>query len=92
MWASIWAHTVSWGVLHTQLVKEAIVSLEPTTLLTTVKGNSVAIITKKWQKQYQQVFHLQSAELRSVTNEWTLAELFPSLKDNAKAVRISDCR
>lgn len=84
--------SVSWGVLHTQLVKEAIASLNPTTLLTTIKGNDVAIIAKKWRKQYQQVFHLHSAEKRPVNHEWTLAELFPSLKDNAETVRISDCR
>lgn len=36
----------SWELLHPQLVKEAITSFEPTTLLTTMKGKNMAIIAK----------------------------------------------
>lgn len=70
--------SVSWGVLHTQLVKEAIASLEPTTLQSTVKGESMAIIAKNWRKQFQQVFHLTPTREQPVTKEWQLEELFSS--------------
>ena len=84
--------SVPWGVLHTQLVKEAIASFDPTTLQATVKGESLAIIAKNWRKQFQQVFHLRAKEEQPVTKEWTLAKLFPSLKADAEAVRTSDCK
>ena len=84
--------SVSWGVLHTHLVKEAIASFEPTTLQATIKGKSMAIIAKNWRKQFQQVFHLRAKEEQLVTKQWTLAKLFPSLKENAEAVRTSDCK
>ncbi len=67
---------VSWGVLHTQLVKEAIASFEATTLQTTVKGKSMPLIAKNWRKQFQQVFHLIAKEELPVTKEWTLANFF----------------
>ena len=84
--------TVSWGVLHAQLVKEAIASFEAITLQATVKGKSMPLIAKNWRKQFQQVFHLRAKEEQPVTKEWTLAKLFPSLKENAEAVRTSDCK
>lgn len=87
--------SVSWGVLHSPLVKEAIAYLEPTTLSTTVKGESVVIIAKHWRKQFQQVFHLTSKKEQPVTKEWQLEELFPSLKvnlDKRDTVRIADCQ
>ena len=84
--------SVSWGVLHPQLVKEAIAFFEPTTLQATVKEKSMAIIAKNRRKQFQQVFHLKSKEEQPITKEWTLAKLFPSLKDNAEAIRTSDCK
>ena len=86
--------SVSWGVLHPQLVKEAIASLEPTTLMTTVKGEHQAILSKEWRKQFQQVFHLTRKHKQPVIKKWTLAELFPSLEENAdkqESVRIADC-
>jgi hypothetical protein len=55
----------------------------------------MAIIAKNWRKQFQQVFHLVLKEERPVNKQWTLVELFPSLKknlDNQEAVRISDCQ
>ena len=87
--------SVSWGVLHTQLVKEAIASLEPTTLQSTVKGESMAIIAKNWRKQFQQVFHLTSTREQPVTKEWQLEELFSPSKTTSEKqdmVRISDCQ
>ena len=86
--------SVSWGVLHPQLVKEAIASLEPTTLMATVKGEHRAILSKDWRKQFQQVFHLDRKHKQPVTKKWTLAELFPSLEEKADTqdtVRIADC-
>ena len=73
---------VSWGVLHTQLVTEAIAAYEPDTLRTTVKGESVPIISKNWRRQFQHVFHLTRKEPQSVTTKWQLADLFPTLKEN----------
>ena len=87
--------SVSWGVLHSPLVKEAIASLDTTTLSATVKGEKMVIITKNWRKQFQQVFHLTSKKEQPVTKEWQLDELFPSLKansDNRDTVRIADCQ
>ena len=68
--------SVSWGVLHAQLVREAIASFEATTLQTTVKGKSMPLIAKNWRKQFQQVFHLIAKEELPVTKEWTLANFF----------------
>ena len=85
---------VSWGVLHPQLVKETIVSFEPTTLMTTVKGESMTIIAKNWRKQFEQVFFLTPRKEQPVTKTWTLAELFPSVEEKAgkhDSVRITDC-
>jgi hypothetical protein len=87
--------SVSWGVLHPHLVKEAIASLEPTTWSTTVKGESIIIITKNWRTQFQEVFHLTSRKEQTVNKEWQLEELFPSSKGNSTkpdTVRISDCQ
>ena len=84
--------SVSWGVLHPQLVKEAIASLEPTTLMTTVKGRKQAIIAKDWRKQFQQVFHLTQKQKQPVTKKWTLAELFPSLEEKRTSRRCAHCR
>lgn len=86
---------LSWGLLHPQLVKEAIASFEPTTFLATVKGESMAIIAKNRRKQFKQVFHLGSKEKHQVTREWTLTEFCPSLKENAdkqETLRIADCQ
>ena len=87
--------SVSWGVLHPQLVKEAIASLEPTTLMTTIKGESRAIIAKKWREQFQRVFHLTTKQAQPVSKKWKLSELFPTLKEELgrqETVRISDCQ
>ena len=84
----------SWGVLHPQLVTEAIAALEPTTFLTAVKGESVQIIAKNWREQFQQTFHLTQKNPHPVTREWQPTELFPSLKDSPEGkdtVHISDC-
>ena len=84
----------SWGVLQPQLVTEAIAALEPTTFLTTVKGESVQIIAKNWREQFQQTFHLTQKKPHPVTREWQPTELFPSLKENPErkdTVHISDC-
>lgn len=40
------------GVLHTQLVIEAITALEPNILITPVKGDSVPLIAKNCTKQF----------------------------------------
>lgn len=53
---------VSWRVLHPKLVTKAIAPLDPRTLTTTVKGESVPLISKKWRKQFQHVFHLTLKE------------------------------
>ena len=85
---------VSWGVLHPQLVREAIASLEPTTLTATVKGQSQAILSKEWRTQFQQVFHLELKPKQPVTKRWSLAELFPSVDEKTgkhETVRITDC-
>ena len=85
---------VSWGVLHPQLVREAIASFEPTTLMATVKGERRAILSKDWRKQFQQVFHLDLKHKQAVTKKWTLAELFPSVEERTgkhETVRITDC-
>ena len=60
--------------------------------LATVKGKNMAIIAKNWRKQFQQVFHLREKEEQPVTKDWTLAKLFPSLKEDAEAVRTSGCK
>ena len=65
--------SVSWGVLHPRLVKEAFFYFEPTILTASVKGMSMAIIARNWPKKFQQVFHLHPKEKRPVTKEWTLA-------------------
>ena len=87
--------SVSWGVLHPQLVKEALSSLEPATLTATVKEDSIILIAKNWRNQFQQVFHLKPKKEQPVTKLWQLAELFPSFKedsDKQETLRISDCQ
>lgn len=85
----------SWGVLHTQLVTEAITSLEPDTFSTMVKGEKVRIIARKWRKQFQEIFHLAKKEPHPVDRTWQLKELFPSPKETTEAaetVKISECQ
>jgi hypothetical protein len=87
--------SVPWGVLHPQLVKETIASLEPTTWSTTVKGESIIIVAKNWRTQFQEVFHLTSRKEQTVNKEWQVEEMFPSSKGNSTkqdTVRISDCQ
>ena len=87
--------SVPWGVLHTQLVTEAIAALEPDTWVTTVKGESVPLIAENWREQFQHDFHLTLKEAQPVTTKWQLTDLFPTLKENSEGketVRISDCQ
>ena len=57
----------AWGVLHTQLATEAIVSLDPNTFWTTVKEEKIQIIAKEWREQFQTTFHLAKKEPHPVT-------------------------
>ena len=84
----------SWGVLHSQLVTEAIAALELDTFLTTVKGEKVQLIAQDWREQFKRTFHLTKKEVQPVTKQWQLTELFPTLKANPESdtVRISDCQ
>ena len=87
--------SVSWGVLHSPLVKEAIASLDTTALSATVKGEKLVLITKNWRKQFKQIFHLTSKKEQAAAKEWQLDELFPSVKvnsDNRDTLRIVDCQ
>ena len=82
-----------WGVLHSALVIEAIALVYPKTWVTTIKGEVVALLSKKWRKQFQRVFHLTRKEATSVTKVWQLVDLFPKVKDTSKeTVRISECQ
>ena len=84
----------SWGVLHSQLVTEAIAALEPDTFLTTVKGEKVQLIAQDWREQFKHTFQLTKKEAEPVTRKWELTELFPTLKESPEkeTVRISDCQ
>ena len=84
----------SWGVLHTQLVTEAIATLAQDTFLATVKGEKVQIIAENWREQFRQTFHLNQRKAQPVTKKWQLMELFPTAKEAKEddTVRISDCQ
>ena len=43
---------VSWRVVHSILVREAIAFLDPKTWITTVKGENIPIIAKNLRKQF----------------------------------------
>ena len=51
----------SWGVLHSQLVKETIAALELDTFLTIVKGEKVQLIAQDWREQFQRTAKMESA-------------------------------
>ena len=84
----------SWGVLHSQLVTEAIAALDLDTFFTTVKGEKVQLIAPDWREQFKHIFQLTKKEAHPVTRKWELTELFPTLKENPdkETVRISDCQ
>ena len=62
--------SVSWGVLHSKLVTEAIASLDPKSWVTKIKGKSVPLIAENWRQQFQQVFHLTTKETSQVSKIW----------------------
>ena len=84
----------SWGVLHSQLVTEAIAALEPATFSTTLKGEKVQLIAQDWREQFKHTFQLTKKEAQPVTRKWELTELFPTLRESPEkeTVRISDCQ
>ena len=85
--------SVSWGVLHSKLVTEAIASLDPKTWVTKVKDISVSLIAEDWREQFQQLFHLTIKEASPVTKTWQLADLFPAYKGGStETVRIAECQ
>ena len=84
---------VTWGVLHEELVREAVEHLQAQSLLTTVQDHTFPLLAPKWRDQMQDVFQLSSRK-GSSTKQWELSELFPSLKSatpNQESVKVSDC-